>query len=149
MLRGELGQPFFLNDPRPGVCESDRLIVIAGMGVAGRFGRPELTVLARELCWALGRLGKRHLAAVLIGSGKGNMPVADAVHSWMQGSAQSLLGVAGYHPHLERITFVESDAGRIAEFDRALGGEVDRIAGELQIEYTPKTLAGAGRDLGD
>ncbi len=140
MLRGELGQPFFLNDPRSGVGKPDRLIVIAGMGVAGRFGRPELTVLTRELCWALGRLGKRHLATVLIGSGKGNMPVADAVHSWMQGLTQSLVGVAGYHPHLERITFVETDAGRIAEFDRALAGEVDRIADELQMEYTPKTV---------
>lgn len=136
ILRGELGQPFFLVDPRPG---ADRIIVIAGMGVAGRFGAPELTVLVRELCWSLGRLGKRHLATVTIGSGKGNMPMPDAIRAWMRGIGQALSGIAGQHPHLERITFVECEAGRVEQFDRALGAEVDRLAQELVIEYTPKT----------
>ena len=68
----------FLDDPRTRDDKDsaglDRLIAIAGMGYAGRFGTPELTVLARELCWSLGRLGKRHLATVLIGSGMAICP---------------------------------------------------------------------------
>jgi hypothetical protein len=145
LLRGELAQPFFLPDPRPSykLTEddhgSDRLIVVVGMGVAGRFGGPELTVLARELCWSLGRIGKRHLATVLIGSGKGNLPIPDAVHAWMRGVQQALGGTTGHYSHVEQITFTEHDPGRIAEFDSALSGEVNRLSGELSIEYTPKT----------
>ena len=45
ILKGELGQPFFLPDPRD--HRGNRIIAIAGMGVPGRFGWPELTVLAR------------------------------------------------------------------------------------------------------
>ncbi|MEY2528890.1 MAG: hypothetical protein QOJ05_980, partial [Verrucomicrobiota bacterium] len=44
---GELGQNFFLPDPR----DHSRLIVLAGMGHAGSFGDAELAVLARELIW--------------------------------------------------------------------------------------------------
>jgi hypothetical protein len=94
ILRGELGQPFFLADPRPqpkrrGAPPSDRVIAIAGMGVPGRFGTPELTVLARELCWALGRLGKRHLATVLIGSGSGHRGASPSSRWIRAGSRRS------------------------------------------------------------
>jgi hypothetical protein len=138
LLRGELGQPFFLPDPRPesgGGGAHERLIAIAGMGVAGRFGTPELTVLVRELCWSLGRMGKRHLATVLIGSGEGNIPRNEAVQAWMRGVEQALGGSGGKHPQLERITFVEIDPGRIADFDRALSDQIDRFAEVLRIDY--------------
>jgi len=51
ILRGDLGVPFFLPDPRDEAGK--RLIVVAGMGLVGQFGTPELVVLARELCWSL------------------------------------------------------------------------------------------------
>src|SRR5205823_4872353 len=80
IIRGELGQPFFLVDPRAaGTAAPGRLIAVAGMGVPGRFGVPELTVLVRELCWSAGRLGKRHLATAPIGTHKANLTASDAV----------------------------------------------------------------------
>jgi hypothetical protein len=60
LLRGELGVPFVLPDPRPGYQGGS--IVVGGMGAAGSFGVPELTLLARELTWSLSQLGKRHLS---------------------------------------------------------------------------------------
>ncbi len=45
LLRGDLGTTFFL--PMKG--EADRVLAVAGMGVVGRCGTPELTVLVREL----------------------------------------------------------------------------------------------------
>jgi hypothetical protein len=93
VVRGELGQPFILPDPRAREDSAGRVIVLAGMGLPGRFGTPELTVLVRELCWTLSRLGKRHLATVLIGSGVGNLSIADAVLAWLHGLAQGLAGV--------------------------------------------------------
>ena len=71
LIRGDLGQPFIVPDPR----DPTRIIVLAGMGIPGHFGVPEMTVLAQELCWSLGRLQKRHLATVLIGAGNGNLKI--------------------------------------------------------------------------
>lgn len=121
-LRGELGQPFFLVDPRSS-AGAGRVIAIAGMGLPGRFGTPELVVLVRELCWALGRQGKRHLAAVLIGSGNGALPIREAVSAWMRGVAQAKWGACEEAGGLERITFVEADPRRILDIRKAIREE--------------------------
>ena len=118
IIRGELGQPFFLNDPR---ATDGRLIAVAGMGVPGRFGAPELTVLARELCWSLGRLKKRHLATVLIGSGQGNLSVEDAVAAWLRGARYALTGSADDEQwRLRHLTFVEMDPSKIETIQKAI-----------------------------
>lgn len=137
-LRGELGQPFFLPDPRPSDAPGGRLIAVAGMGVPGRFGTPELTVMARELCWALGRMGRLHLATVLIGSGNGNLTVRDAVAAWMRGIKYAITGTRqGERPRLQRITFVEHDPARVIEIMDAIAAEQQRMERRLAIEFTP------------
>jgi hypothetical protein len=139
-IRGELGQPFFLSDPRTaGKTKSgvDRVIAVCGMGVAGRFGMPELTVLARELCWALGLLGKRHLATVLIGAGNGNIAVRDAVSAWLRGIAAALTGSAPEdreEHRLARVTFVERDPSRIERMHDTIRYEQRRLAEERRLE---------------
>jgi pimeloyl-ACP methyl ester carboxylesterase len=143
IIRGELGQPFFLDDPRTrdddDSAEPDRLIAIAGMGYAGRFGTPELTVLARELCWSLGRLGKRHLATVLIGSGNGNLSVRDAVIAWLEGVQRAIGSSAeDARRHLEVITFVERQPGKLLRIWKALEAAV-RVRSELEVELVPLT----------
>ncbi|MGD9711865.1 MAG: CHAT domain-containing protein, partial [Thermomicrobiales bacterium] len=87
LIRGDLGQPFIIPDPR---APDDRVIVLAGMGLPGRFGAPELTVLARELCWTMAQLGRSHLATVLIGAGMGNLDLDIAVACWLRGLATAL-----------------------------------------------------------
>jgi pimeloyl-ACP methyl ester carboxylesterase len=125
IIHGKLGQPFILPDPRP--SRADRVIAIAGMGDPGRFGAPELTVMARELCWSLGRLNKRHLATVLIGTGAGNLSVREAVTAWMNGIRRALTGSAYDAGHrLMRITFVEFDPRRVPEIDRHIRAEAER-----------------------
>ena len=135
VIRGELGQSFFLQDPN----DRDRLVAIAGMGPPGRCGAPELTVMVRELCWALGRLGKRHLAAVLIGAGEGNLSVDEAVGAWLRGIEQAL----GQSPsesdgHLRRITFLEHDPRRMVEIERALGRSSARR--ETWLTFEPPVI---------
>jgi hypothetical protein len=144
IIRGELGQPFFLDDPRTrddtGSMGPDRLIAIAGMGYAGRFGTPELAVLARELCWSLGRLGKRHLATVLIGAGNGNLSAWDAVSTWLEGVKRAIDSSAeDARRHLEVLTFVEQRAGKLLRIWNALKATVDRIQSELEVELVPLT----------
>ncbi len=128
VLRGELGQPFFLDDPRsPG-----RLVVLAGMGVPGRFGMPELTVTVRELFWSLGRMGKKHLATVAIGTGEGNLSVEEAVRAWIRGLQQAMAGLDTAFPR--RITFVEVDAAKAQALQGALQAEVTRLENDPRLE---------------
>ncbi|MBI3950310.1 MAG: CHAT domain-containing protein [Acidobacteria bacterium] len=141
-IRGELGQPFFISDPRPRkgrTTAAERLIAIAGMGVPGYFGVPELKVLARELSGALGRLGKRHLATVVIGAGNGNIPIREAIGGWISGVRQSITGAKeDKWRRLQRLTFVERDPRRIVEIEQAILNEQARLKQErrLDIRYT-------------
>jgi CHAT domain-containing protein len=140
ILRGGLGEPFFIDDPRPaGKNKRARLITLIGLGEPGRLGAPELLIAVRELCWAMGRLRRRHLATVLIGAGPGNLPIPDAVSSWMRGVRRALLeGGSDGAPaasRLESLTIVEAQADRMGAIADALKAEVkrQRLAG-LEID---------------
>jgi pimeloyl-ACP methyl ester carboxylesterase len=124
-IHGKLGEPFIIPDPRykagPRGPEGGRIVILAGMGEAGSFGAPELTVLARELCWALGRLKKQHLATVMIGSGNGNLSVREAAAAWMNGVRRALgNSTEDKGRRLLRITFVEFDPRKVRNLQNAL-----------------------------
>ncbi len=143
VLRGDLGQPFFLEDPR----QPGRLLVLAGMGLPGRFGVPELTVTARELFWSLSRMGKKHLATVLIGTGEGNLSVEDAVRAWVRGVQQVTAG--SDMQLLRRITFVEMDGARARALQNALAAEAARLRTDprLELDFKPLPLEELRRTL--
>jgi pimeloyl-ACP methyl ester carboxylesterase len=124
ILGGALGEPFFVPDPRPG--HEGALLAIMGMGPIGRFGVPELALVARELTYSLAHLGKRHLASVLIGASRDNLNKADALHAFILGIQRTLVESAqGSTPRLEKLTLVvRSEAGG-KELARALLCEVD------------------------
>jgi CHAT domain len=155
-LVGELGRIFLIDDPRVGGGEggkdnvqNDRVIAIAGMDVPGRFGMPELTVVARELCWSLGRMGKRHLAAVVIGAGNGNMTQTESVTSWMRGVEMALGGLSDKPEwHLRRITFINRDLDKLVEIHQAIIAEKERheTAGRLEIHYDRYPTKTTSRD---
>lgn len=128
VIRGRLGEPFLLPDPR----DPERLIAIAGMGEPGRFGVGELTVLARELCWALGRLRKRHLATVVIGAGNGNLPLHEAIGGWLRGIR---LALTGEDAALETVTFVELDPRKVCRIHEALLALAPRADAGIDIDY--------------
>ncbi len=137
LLRGDLGTTFFL--PLNG--ESNRVLAVAGMGPVGGCGAPELTILVRELCWALSRSGKKHLATVLIGSGNGNLSVRQCVEAWIRGLKRAL-----DETHRERrgltlrcVTFVELDPLKIAVIQEAIL-DVSRLqSDEICVEFEPLT----------
>lgn len=144
-IRSDLAQTFFLADPRA----PNRVITIAGMGEPGRFGMPELAVLVRELCWTLGRMGKKHLATVLIGAGRDNLSVPDAVAGWVRGIK---LAISGMDSHttlkktgfaLQEITFFVTDPRKLLTFDEALLREQARHRHQkrMTIIYTGLTAA--------
>jgi pimeloyl-ACP methyl ester carboxylesterase len=139
IIQGKLGQPFLMPDPRVKNGKRERLIAIAGMEDAGRFGLPELTVMARELCWSLGRLKKLHLATVVIGSGEGNLPLRDAVSGWLSGIKRAVAGSQfDAKRRLQRVTFVEYDPRKVIQLNQLLLEERNhqqRIGSPFSIVY--------------
>ncbi|HEU5458996.1 MAG TPA: CHAT domain-containing protein [Pyrinomonadaceae bacterium] len=136
IIYGQLGQPFLMPDPRTPPGSKARLIAIAGMNEPGRFGMPELTVLARELCWALGRLKKVHLATVLIGSGEGNLGLGDAVSAWLSGIRRAVAGSPfDDDRRLKRVTFVEYDARKVIQLNKILLAQVAEQKQRFEIVY--------------
>ncbi|HYI17311.1 MAG TPA: hypothetical protein VD836_01315, partial [Solirubrobacteraceae bacterium] len=130
VLGGRLGEVFLLPDPRG---KREALIALAGMGEPGRFGVPELTVLARELCWTLGRLRKHRLATVLIGSGNGNLTIEESVDGWLRGVRAAVqTAPAREGEGLEEITFVEADPRKIARIHTALADWCERTDGGIR-----------------
>ena len=137
VLRGDLGTPFLLPDPRPGRKEQVDLIAIAGMGPIGEFGVPELSLLARELCWSLAQLGKRHLATVMIGASSKNLSIADVVHGWMAGINRALLSAKSSGAQsLECVTFVVQPWSTDSEH-RALFALVNALKREQAAMRSP------------
>lgn len=155
-LRGNLAQVFLLDDPRsdppsdprngPGNDNRNgqhRTIAVAGMGPPGAFGEPELTVLVRELCWALGRLGKRRLATVIIGTGVQNVPLSAAAAGWIRGIKLALTGVEDGQA-LQTISFVINDYANAQQFHTALQREAGELAAEhrMTVKLQPLPLPG-------
>jgi hypothetical protein len=140
VIQAGVGQPFILPDPREG-GSPERIIALTGMGYAGRFGAPELTVTARELCWTTGRIEKKHLATVLIGAGVGNMKIPAAVEAWLRGIARAQGGMA-IEARLRRVTFVETSRARAAEIDEALTDLSGRLKSIIDVSYAGLTDSG-------
>lgn len=145
VISGQVGQSFILPDPRV----KERLIALAGMGTPGRFGTSELTFLVRELCWTLGRLGKRHLLAPVIGSGDENLGLGDSINAWVRGIRLALAGLE-HDPRfrLSRVTFATPDARQIERLFRVLVKirAIEEGRGEnrprLDIRLSPPALDG-------
>jgi pimeloyl-ACP methyl ester carboxylesterase len=135
VIGGELGKHFILPDP----TQPKRVIVLAGMGQPGTFREPELTVLARELVWLLGRMGRRHLYTVLIGGGAGNLEIPNAVRAWLRGIRRALYEAeAAQQPRIEMISFVERNAGNFILLHRALHSVSENLGKDpepLEVDY--------------
>ena len=136
LLKGELGQPFFLPDPRDHT--GNRIIAIAGMGVPGRFGWPELSVLAHELIWSVGRLGKRHLAIASVGTRFSSVPLADAIGAWIRGLKNAVTGaIESEVRHIHRLTILLQDPRLMEPAHDAVLSEISQLEDRhrLELEY--------------
>ncbi|HEY5754037.1 MAG TPA: CHAT domain-containing protein [Chthoniobacterales bacterium] len=123
-IPAQLGQQYII----PDLAHPPRIAVLVGMGEAGKFRAPELTVAVRELAWTLGRLNIKHLASVLIGTGAGNIPIELAVCSWLRGLRRALFdALAVDTPALQRITFVENSPANFLLLNETLTTEIQRF----------------------
>jgi pimeloyl-ACP methyl ester carboxylesterase len=135
LLRGDLGTTFFL--PMNG--QTQRLLAVAGMGPVGGCGTPELTILVRELCWALSRYGKKHLATLLIASGNGNLSVRQCVEAWVRGLKRALDETYREKRglNLRCVTFVEFDPLKVGVIQEAILDVIRLQSEEIQVVFDP------------
>ncbi|HKO44835.1 MAG TPA: CHAT domain-containing protein [Pyrinomonadaceae bacterium] len=121
MVGGELGQIFFV----PIVNKEIRaqLILLAGMGEYGRFSYDDLRYLAMNVCLGVSRLKLGSFASVLIGSGEGNLEIADALRGLLSGFCDALHRVEADERVNEYI---------LVEFDKNRFGEIVKTLNELK-----------------
>ena len=110
------------------------------MGRPGMFREAELAVLTRELVWSLGRVGKKNLCTVLIGSGAGNLETTDAIRAWLRGIRRALYDAQSHSElQMRNVTFVEFNEANLVRLHSALQNAVKTFAndseGALKIEY--------------
>lgn len=139
VIRSELANLFLLPDPRLEHKGVERTIVIAGQGMPGSFGQPELKILAREVCWVLSRLGKKHLAMVPLGAGRSSFTAYQVMDAWIRGAKNALTGWVSGEDVAISITFVEIDEEKVLDFDEAVRSIAKELEGRITIEYTPLT----------
>jgi hypothetical protein len=138
IIRSALGQLFFLPDLRQGDQAAGRLLAIVGMGPPGQFGEAELVVAVRDLCWSLGRMGKRHLVTVLLGTDQDNLPIYQAAAGWVRGIKYAITGEEGRS--LEQITFVIRDPVKAKDFTQALQREATQLRDKQRMFIHPEQL---------
>lgn len=112
-LRGDLGEVVFFPAPQ------ERLVALAGMGRPGSFLTAQTRVLARTVGQVIGLLpNHRVLGTVLIGSGKGNLKVKDAVTAFIEGLTEALN--ADGELKIDRLSFIELHLDRALEIQAAV-----------------------------
>ena len=141
VIRSESASLFLLPDPRPGTGAPAPTIVIVGQGVPGQFGLRELRLAVRELCWTLSRMGKRHLATVLLGLGRSGFDVADVIEMWVRGIKDAVTGMDGKGKPILQVTIVEKDPQKVLAMDAALCQLEEELRKQqrMLINYTPLT----------
>jgi pimeloyl-ACP methyl ester carboxylesterase len=137
VIRSELAALFLLPDQRSIGELPGRTIVIAGQGLPGRFGLPELKILSREACWMLSRLGKKHFCAVALGSGRSDFGARQVMESWVRGIKNAVTGLDTGDKPAMTVTFVEKDEQKVLEFDWAMRSIKDELFPRVLIDYTP------------
>ncbi len=118
-IRGDLGQILFFPTP------DGRQVALGGMGPVGTFGSAQVRILARSVAQVIGLLPThRVLATVLIGSGKGNLKVEDALHAFLEGLAEA---VSVEQLGLDVLKVVERDLDRALEILEAAKESAARL----------------------
>jgi CHAT domain-containing protein len=142
-LRGELAEVVLFPAP------DGRVVALGGMGRLGTFRIPQARVLARAVAQVVGLLPAHStLATVLIGSGKGNLKVREAVTPFLDGFAEALNADAELKVDLLR--FVETRLDRALEILVAVKESAARLNAErkggrgIALSPAAKLVEGSG-----
>ena len=149
ILRGGLGDVDIFPWAASASGGQRRLVAVAGMGGAGRFGRLQLRQLTRSLTAAVGALPDvRTVCTVLIGSGAGNMQVGDAANTMALGMSDALVAHE-VKSLIDTVRIVEQEFGRALVIHHALtrlAAQDNEVTQHINLKIAPDLVHGkAGR----
>ena len=117
-----------------------RTVAVVGMGHVGSFRAGDLRRLIRNVANSLPRA--RSFAAVLIGSGGGNLSVPAAVKAMLQGLADA--AASGDALSIRRVSLVEYRLDRALEILGEVQQHLSEIQDVLDIRLAPDVAEGEG-----
>lgn len=109
LIGGGVGEVFLIPNTQKSLAAS--AVILAGMGEYGRFNREDLDLLFANVTYGVTALGWREFATVVIGSGEGNLSLAQAIEGMLEGVGSALRRLGG-HERLETLRIVEYDKKR-------------------------------------
>ena len=143
IIGADLGETFFIPVTENRIAA--KAVLLAGMGEEGRFTKEDLRYLMANVATAVSAMKSKTFAAVLIGSGAGNLSKERALRGMVEGIGDALTRL----PQRERVTKVT-----IVEYDDPIYKEIvetlKRIAAgsvlpHLALKVTSRKLALPGR----
>ena len=158
MIGGDLGRLFFI-PIRQGQLGADAVLV-AGMGEEGKFGEDDLRYLMLNVAFGISALKEKSFATLLIGAGKGNLNVDQAVRGMVHGVCDALKRLPR-SDRIGKVAIIEIDHGRCLEIhdqlkkmqeDDAIGVDLALAAGgnapRENSALKPAASAGPARKTG-
>jgi hypothetical protein len=140
VIRGALGDLNFLP------WGKDRMVGIAGMGVPGTFATPQLQKLVASVAATVGGLkGRPAITSVLVGSGTGNMGIAECIHGYLEGLRDAFTA----YPTLaiERLRLVERNLERAVAMLRTIEEKAAGYTDGLRFAVNPELGRTPGGDI--
>ncbi len=138
MIGADLGELFFIPIVRGQIAA--RAVLLAGMGEEGKFTKDDLRYLMANVTYAVSALGLNTFAAVLIGSGEGNLSKDRALRGMVEGIGDALIRLPK-GDRLEKLTLVERDDDCHRKIIKALERlREEKVFPDLCLEVTVKRL---------
>lgn len=134
MIGGGLGEVFLIPNAHKSLAAN--AVILGGMGEYGRFNREDLELLFANVTYGVTALGWREFAAVVVGSGEGNLSVEQAIEGMLEGIESALRRLKGQE-NLETLRVVELDKDRFKDILKVLTKIPNNNDSSLKLKLMP------------
>ncbi len=138
IIGADLGEVFFIPVTRKRIAA--KAVLLAGMGEEGRFTKEDLRYLMANVTYAMAALKLDTVAAVLIGSGAGNLSKERALRGMVEGLGDAL-GRLPAGDRLKKLILVEYDDEAYETITKSLRHfQKENVFPDLAMEVTGRKL---------
>lgn len=137
LIGGGVGEVFLIPNTQKSLAAST--VILAGMGEYGQFNREDLDLLFANVTYGVTALGWREFATVVIGSGEGNLSLAQAIEGMLEG-VESALRRLGRQGRLVTLRIVEYDKKRFDNITQFLHHISKNQNDGLELHITERAL---------
>jgi pimeloyl-ACP methyl ester carboxylesterase len=137
LIGGGVGEVFLIPNTQKSLAANT--VILAGMGEYGRFNREDLDLLFANVAYGVTALGWREFATVVIGSGEGNLSLAQAIEGMLEGVGSALRRLGG-QGRLDTLRIVEYDKKRFDSITHFLHHISKNQNDGLKLHITERAL---------